>query len=556
MQHLPWYVSAMERLVDVVQELSQVHDVDAVTAIVRDAARNLTGADGATFVLRDGDQCYYAEENAIAPLWKGKRFPMSVCVSGWVMEHGKSTVIEDIYKDPRVLTEAYRPTFVKSLAMVPIRREAPIGAIGNYWATQRLPTVEEVAILQALADTTSVALQNAELYGKLQQQVHTLQEQQVRIQEQHESLEVFTRALSHDLKEPVRAMISFSHMLQEEQPPEEKQKYLTYVSKAADRMGMLIDNVFNFTQLDDGMRVAKGSCAMQEVVDGVKENLAEMIQRSGASVMVGAMPEVQANASHMMQVMQNLIANAISHNEGKTVDVRVNVMEEPNRWLFSVHDNGRGIALGQREKIFQPFKRLTRDETHAGLGLAICRKIVSFYDGTIWCEPSAGGGATFHFALPKATADALYQDRLANVLLVDDREDDLELTKVTLLGRSGMECNVLIARDGEEAHGILKQKTAEQEKIDLMLLDINMPGVDGFELLERMRGDETLQKTAVVMCTGSTHEEDRQRSRSLGAVGYMVKPPSQEKLEPILENVPSLRLYREGKIGKLVRLAG
>ena len=143
----------MERLVGVVQALSFARDINSIMAIVREAARSLTGADGATFVLRDGDKCYYAEENAISPLWKGQRFPMSACISGWVMLNARSTVIPDIYRDPRVPVDAYRPTFVKSLAMVPIRRDSPIGAIGNYWATHRQPTEEDVAILQSLADT-------------------------------------------------------------------------------------------------------------------------------------------------------------------------------------------------------------------------------------------------------------------------------------------------------------------------------------------------------------------------------------------------------------------
>jgi GAF domain-containing protein len=109
-----WYVQAMERLIQVVQDLSHARDIDSVGVIVRNAARNLMGADGATFVLRDGNMCYYADENAISPLWKGQRFPMQACISGWVMLRGESTVIEDIYSDPRITTDAYRPTFVKS----------------------------------------------------------------------------------------------------------------------------------------------------------------------------------------------------------------------------------------------------------------------------------------------------------------------------------------------------------------------------------------------------------------------------------------------------------
>ncbi|KTC78089.1 GAF domain-containing protein [Legionella brunensis] len=127
-------------LLEVMQKLSLATDLETIMFIVRKAARKLTDSDGATFVLRDNNLCYYADEDAIAPLWQGKRFPMNTCVSGWVMEHRQPTIIDNIYADPRVPADAYRPTFVKSLAMVPIRRDSPIGAIGTYWAEHYHPT--------------------------------------------------------------------------------------------------------------------------------------------------------------------------------------------------------------------------------------------------------------------------------------------------------------------------------------------------------------------------------------------------------------------------------
>lgn len=163
-----WYTAAMEKLVGVVQELSQTQDLAGVMAIVRSAARELTGADGATFVLRDGDKCYYADEDAITPLWKGQRFPLSACISGWSMLNKKYAAIEDIYTDPRIPVDAYKVTFVKSLLMVPIRQQNPIGSIGNYWAHKHLPTEAEIKILQALADATSVSMRNIELMEELQ----------------------------------------------------------------------------------------------------------------------------------------------------------------------------------------------------------------------------------------------------------------------------------------------------------------------------------------------------------------------------------------------------
>ncbi|MBI5153755.1 GAF domain-containing protein [Candidatus Poribacteria bacterium] len=158
----------LERLTQVVQDLSRARGLDAIATIVRTAARTLVGSDGATFVLRDGDRCHYVDEDAITPLWKGKRFPMSACISGWVMIHRQPVVIGDIYADDRIPHDAYRPTFVQSLAMVPIRQADPIGAIGNYWAGHHRATDEDLRILQALADSTSVALENTRAYEELE----------------------------------------------------------------------------------------------------------------------------------------------------------------------------------------------------------------------------------------------------------------------------------------------------------------------------------------------------------------------------------------------------
>jgi hypothetical protein len=159
----------MRELVATIPRLAFARTVPDIQAIVRTAARRLTAADGATFVLRDAAQCYYADEDAIAPLWKGRRFPLRACISGWAMLHRQSVVIDDIYADDRIPHDAYRPTFVKSLAMVPIRTPDPIGAIGNYWATPHRATADEVELLQALADSTAVALENVQTYRSLQE---------------------------------------------------------------------------------------------------------------------------------------------------------------------------------------------------------------------------------------------------------------------------------------------------------------------------------------------------------------------------------------------------
>jgi hypothetical protein len=155
-------------LIDVIQRLSSARDIGTVRDIVRRAARRLTGADGATFVLCDGDRCHYVDEDAIGPLWKGQKFPMSASVSGWAMTNRRTAIIADVFTDPRVPHDSYRATFVKSTVVVPVRPPDPLGAIGIYWAVRHEPTAEEVRLLEALAGTTAVALENVRLFDGLE----------------------------------------------------------------------------------------------------------------------------------------------------------------------------------------------------------------------------------------------------------------------------------------------------------------------------------------------------------------------------------------------------
>lgn len=150
--------SSEEHLANAAQELSRVHTLNDIMEVVRYAARRLIGADGATFVLKDGAQCFYADEDAIGPLWKGRRFPQTTCISGWVMMYGKPAIIENIFDDPRIPLEAYQPTFVRSLVMVPVGEHAPIAAIGNYWARPHRATSDQIATLQQLARYTADAM--------------------------------------------------------------------------------------------------------------------------------------------------------------------------------------------------------------------------------------------------------------------------------------------------------------------------------------------------------------------------------------------------------------
>lgn len=163
----PSYVRGMERLLRAARDLALARTQDEVQRIVSNAARELAAADGATFVLRDDGKCHYVDEDAIAPLLKGHAFPIESCISGWSMLNRRSASIADIYVDPRVPHDAFRPTFVKSLLMVPIGAD-PIGAIGSFWAQPRKPSDEEESLLQQLAELTAIAMENVQVCADLE----------------------------------------------------------------------------------------------------------------------------------------------------------------------------------------------------------------------------------------------------------------------------------------------------------------------------------------------------------------------------------------------------
>ncbi|HEX6500138.1 MAG TPA: GAF domain-containing protein [Micromonosporaceae bacterium] len=143
-----------------IQLLRTAKTAEDVQIALRTSVRAGVDAQGATVVRLEDDQCYYVDEDAMSPLWKGQRFLASICISGWAMLHDQTVAVPDIWSDSRIPAKAYRPTFVRSLLIVPIRaRRRPVGAVGAYWAHKHEATDEEVATLERLADAAGQALE-------------------------------------------------------------------------------------------------------------------------------------------------------------------------------------------------------------------------------------------------------------------------------------------------------------------------------------------------------------------------------------------------------------
>ena len=396
------YLHAMERLVTVVQELSLARDLDTIMKIVRQAARELTEADGATFVLRDNGMCFYADEDAISPLWKGQRFPMSACISGWAMLNRQPAVIEDIYADSRIPQDAYRPTFVKSLTMVPIRTLDPIGAIGNYWATPHRATPEEVRLLQALADTTAVALENVQVYTELEQRV---KDRTAELETANKELEAFSSAVSHDLRAPVRQIDGFAQMLAQDcanKLGEDGLHYLNRMSEAARRMGQLIEDLLALSRTTQ-MPVARQQVDITLLAREVAAEQAAAARTRQVDLIVADGLAAQGDARLLRVVLENLLSNAWKYT-GKCARSRIEVgsmTAADGQTAFYVRDNGAGFDMAHASKLFGVFQRLHSEKEFpgTGIGLATVQRIIHKHGGKIWAEAEVGRGACFYFTL-------------------------------------------------------------------------------------------------------------------------------------------------------------
>ncbi|MBK4733437.1 PAS domain S-box protein [Noviherbaspirillum pedocola] len=147
-------------LAEALEELMAAHSRGGVLGVLCKFARTLVGADGVTVVLREGEECFYARSDSpLGPLWEGQRFPLISCISGWAMLNCQTAIVPDVFVDPRIPHGVYRPTFVRSLVMVPLGRVQPSAAIGAYWANTRRPSDVEVSLLETLARAAGGALE-------------------------------------------------------------------------------------------------------------------------------------------------------------------------------------------------------------------------------------------------------------------------------------------------------------------------------------------------------------------------------------------------------------
>jgi signal transduction histidine kinase len=222
-------------------------------------------------------------------------------------------------------------------------------------------------------------------------------------------LDAFASMVAHDLRSPLLTISGYCQLIEEEYAERMNaaaHEYLNQIVGGATRMQQLIEDLLEYSRAgrsEEPMQTVE----MQSVVVQAMANLENLIRSNDAQVGVGPLPMVVGDQTQLVQLMQNLIGNAIKFRRDETPQVRITAAPERNGWRFNVEDNGIGIAPEQYDRIFQTFERLNGHKyPGSGIGLAICKKIVERHGGRISLESVVGQGATFFFTLSYPPSDA------------------------------------------------------------------------------------------------------------------------------------------------------
>jgi light-regulated signal transduction histidine kinase (bacteriophytochrome) len=233
-----------------------------------------------------------------------------------------------------------------------------------------------------------------------------LLQQAAELTQMNAELQQFAYIASHDLREPLRTVKSFSQLFvrrYRDQLGPEADQYLSYISDGVSRMEELIHDLLTYSKVAHGEQTAREKVDLGAVLDAVVRSLNAVIGETGARITSPELPVVNGNRTQLMQLLQNLIGNAIKYR--RDVPPRVHVSAEPvdHGWRISVADNGVGIPPQYRESVFGLFKRLhSRNVPGTGIGLALCRKIAEQHGGRISVDSEVGKGSTFHVFIADA----------------------------------------------------------------------------------------------------------------------------------------------------------
>jgi PAS domain S-box-containing protein len=364
---------------------------------------------------------------------------------------------------------------------------------------------------------------------------------------------IFLANMSHELRTPLNSILGFSHLLERDPYQSDlSRKRLATINRAGQHLLALINEVLEISRIEAGrVVISLTPFNFLEFLVGIEELIQVRANAKGLNfnvMQITKLPNyVEGDENHLKQVLLNLLGNAIKYTE--TGGVTLNISYNDGQMNFKVSDTGPGISVEEQERIFQPFYQTSNGIAKgegAGLGLAISREYTELMNGKLMVQSKMGQGTAFTVIVPMLECEAPNRPRTAikrvmalmdrqleiRVLQVDDKEDNCELVQ-QLLESVGFQ--VRIAFNGEQS-----VKVYQDWKPHLILMDMRMPVMNGFEATRRIRALEGGAKVIIVALTASVFEEDRREILAAGCNDILKKPLDADQLFAVMGDLLGL----------------
>ena len=346
----------------------------------------------------------------------------------------------------------------------------------------------------------------------------------------------FMSRMSHELRTPLNSVLGFAQILQMEMESPSELEMIGYIVKSGGYLLELINEVLDISRVESG---SIGVSLELVALDALVAECLAMVSSDASAAGVAIIDECEAigvvrgDRKHLTQVLVNLLSNAIKYNHpGGTVTITGD--EHAGRVRLRVTDTGAGVAPELHERLFAPFDRLdaeSRGIEGTGLGLALSKGLMEAIGGSLGVESEPGVGSTFWIELPLATTSTNFTDvgsdatttpssnapRSATVLYVEDNVGNVRLLERLMVHRPNVRLITSL-------QGGLGFELAQQHRPDLILLDVHMPDLSGYEVLQRLRAEPRTASIPVVMLSADASHEQMQRFREAGARDYLTKP--------------------------------